>query len=172
MRLYTIHTEYIAYLHTIDTRVPLQHKKSVNRPYAGILLTEDNFNYFIPLSSPKEKFKTMKNTRDFIKIDHGNLGALNLNNMVPVPLTCCQMIDIKMLLSSNSVDDVKYGGLIEDQRQWLTTHKDIIHNKALKLRSLYKAEKLPLPLISRCLDWNKLEVACNQYILLSSKQNR
>lgn len=70
MRLYTIHTEYLAYLHTIDTRVPLQHKKSVNRPYAGILLTEDNFNYFIPLSSPKEKFKTMKNTRDFIKIDY------------------------------------------------------------------------------------------------------
>ena len=44
----------------------------------------DNKVPFAPLSSPKPKYKTIKNTLDLINIDNGDLGVINFNNMVPV----------------------------------------------------------------------------------------
>lgn len=34
----------------------------------------DKCEYFAPLSSPKSKYKTLKNTLDLIKIQDGNYG--------------------------------------------------------------------------------------------------
>lgn len=41
----------------------------------------NNKEYFGPLSSPKEKHKKMKTNIDFFKIDKGNLGIINFNNI-------------------------------------------------------------------------------------------
>ena len=41
--------------------------------------------YFAPLSSPKQKHLKMKNDIDFYKLSNGKLGAINFNNMIPVP---------------------------------------------------------------------------------------
>ena len=49
-----------------------------------LLFMIDSCEYFAPLSSPKPKYKTIKNTLDLIKIDNGDLGVINFNNMVPV----------------------------------------------------------------------------------------
>ena len=51
------------------SRVPTEHQEvdSEMRPCIGILMTHDDIEYVIPLTSRKEKHKNMKNTMDFHK---------------------------------------------------------------------------------------------------------
>lgn len=39
-----------------------------NRPFVGVVVLMNGVEYCIPLTSPKEKFKTKKSQLDFIKI--------------------------------------------------------------------------------------------------------
>ena len=66
--------------------ISAEHRESVSemRPFIGILMTHDDIEYVIPLTSPKDKHKNMKNTMDFHKINGGKWGAINFNNMFPV----------------------------------------------------------------------------------------
>lgn len=50
----------------------------------GFYLLLKGKEYIAPLGSLKPKHLTMKNNIDFIKIDNGKLGVINLNNMIPV----------------------------------------------------------------------------------------
>lgn len=52
------------------------------RPFLGIVLTINDFSYYAPLTSPKPKHIKMKDQIDFIKINDGHWGAINLNNMI------------------------------------------------------------------------------------------
>ena len=56
----------------------------------------DKLLYFIPLSSPKPKYKTIHNNRHIMKIDDGRLGVINIGNIVPVP------IKARMLFEDNN----------------------------------------------------------------------
>ncbi len=83
IRFYHITDSYIDYLSQYDSNI--RENKSEARPYVGVIFQVSEINYFIPLSSPKEKHKTMKNNEDFIKINGGKYGVINLNNMIPIP---------------------------------------------------------------------------------------
>ncbi len=50
--------------------------------------------YYAPLTSPKPKHLKMKNGKDFRKINGGQYGAINFNNMIPVPDSALLLIDI------------------------------------------------------------------------------
>ena len=82
LKLYKVEAEFLDLLREIEPKVSLLKER---RPFLGILIKLDEFNYLAPLTSPKIKHKSMKNSEDFIKIDSGNYGAINLNNMIPVP---------------------------------------------------------------------------------------
>ena len=69
IKLYKINGEYIEYLRNFDLKV-LENKNG-KRPYVGIVYTISEFDYFVPLSSPKNKYLHMSNTKDFHKIDNG-----------------------------------------------------------------------------------------------------
>ena len=58
MKLYRVSDRYIAYLKTIDSRVPDNY--SGKRPYVGILLVVDGIQYLAPLTSYKPKQDRMK----------------------------------------------------------------------------------------------------------------
>ena len=85
--LYTVDMKYIRNLHNIDDKVlsvSPQTGKS-NRVFVGIIIICNAHQYCIPLSSPKKKHLTMKNSMDFskIEIDGKLLGVLNYNLMIP-----------------------------------------------------------------------------------------
>ena len=82
LKLYKVEAEFLDLLREIEPKVSLLKER---RPFLGILIKLDEFNYLAPLTSPKIKHKSMKNSEDFIKIDRGNYGEINLNNMIPVP---------------------------------------------------------------------------------------
>ena len=84
LRIVRVDSDYCDYLRKFDNKVAYNKNEKELRPFIGILFEIDNFEYFAPLSSPKEKHKSMKNTLDFFKIDGGELGAVNFNNMIPV----------------------------------------------------------------------------------------
>ena len=87
-KLYKVDMKYIRNLHNIDDKVlsvsPQAGKD--NRVFIGIVVICGIHKYCIPLSSPKEKHKNMKNSMDFSKIEvNGNLlGVLNFNHMISI----------------------------------------------------------------------------------------
>ena len=102
LELVRIDENYVNFLRKVDSRV--QSNVSAlgkdTKPFLGALfrLKDSNLRYFVPLSSPKEKHKNMKNTTTFHKVvdKKGKLRAvLNFNNMIPVPLEVCMRIDLK-----------------------------------------------------------------------------
>lgn len=70
-KIYKVDMKYIRNLHNIDDKVfsvsPQAGKD--NRVFIGIVLVCGSHKYCIPLSSPKEKHKNMKNSMDFPKLE-------------------------------------------------------------------------------------------------------
>lgn len=88
MRWYVVDKDYVNYLHSVDNKVEFIDYKNKLKPYFGIILQINDFNYYLPVSSSKEKHKTMKNNLDFLKLidkDGKIIAVLNINNMIPVP---------------------------------------------------------------------------------------
>lgn len=55
MKLYAVTDEYIRYLRKFDNKVydNKENNRKVMRKYLGIVLTINELNYYIPMSSPK-----------------------------------------------------------------------------------------------------------------------
>ena len=89
LHLYKIDLEYIKFLHNnYDNRVQYNSAKgkeyNENRPYVGILVDINGYQYFAPLEHPRPQHKTLKSNPHIIKIKDGNYGLIGLNNMIPV----------------------------------------------------------------------------------------
>ncbi len=111
LNLYCISEEYINYLRKFDNKVFYNKKNS--RPYVGVVFEYNNFKYFAPLSSPKPKHKLMKNSAwDIFKIADGNLGIVNINNMIPTPDDC-------LYLLLPNVKNISYRILLKKQLKFL-----------------------------------------------------
>ncbi len=166
LNLYRIDIKYIRNLHNIDNRVssvsPQINKQY--RVYIGIVVICHNKKYLIPLSHPVEKHKKMKSRADFDKITdkHGKLLAvLNYNLMIPV--TEKQLIKFNLKIGkSDSPSQKHYKQLCIDELTWCQKNEKTIVNKANCLYNLcvsnsnYKGK-------SRCLDFIRLERACEKY---------
>ena len=129
------------------------------RPYIGIVLNVDGILFFAPFTSPKEKHLKMKNAIDFIKIDKGKLGAINFNNMIPIPFEECIKINVEKEI------DTKYKNLLYKQINWCNQkeNKQLILSKAKKLYNKYIENKLPSNIKNRCCNFIILEEKLKQY---------
>ena len=153
--LVTLNEKYIEFLYEIDKKVSL--KK--NRIWIGVILKINDFKYFAPMSSPKEKHIKMKEQIDFLKINDGKLGVINYNNMVPV-------INKKSyeLINIEEQKDIKYKKLLIQQQIWLRKNKKLIYlkseilykeiEKILSKKYRNKKDKL---LLKRCVNFKKIE---------------
>lgn len=135
------------------------------RPFIGIVLKINEINYFAPLSSPKKKHENMKNSIDFIKINNGRDGVINLNNMIPIPKEQYSEINVKEEIRK----DKKYGIILKYQIKWCNENKMQIINNAKKLYNLIINEKASLSLKNRSCDFKVLETKLSQYILNQEK---
>ena len=131
----TLTSNYLKYLGIYENKVSLK----ANRPFIGIVFKVNNKDYFAPLSSPKEKHKRMKTNIDFFKIDKGNLGIINFNNMIPVINNdiCRNKLDLEMLSKSLNTDDIKYFRLLKNQLEYCEKNKNIILAKAEKIYNIF-----------------------------------
>lgn len=154
LKLYYINQNYIDYLRQFDDRV--FYNKRTTRPYVGVVFKTNGFNYFAPLASPKLKHQKLKSSAiDIFKIKDGELGILNLNNMIPTPMEC--LIEVLPL-----IDDFKYKILLEKQITFLNDHKREVFSKIDSFMLLYKSGKLK-SIENRCCDFTVLEKKCLEY---------
>lgn len=154
-KLYYIEDKYIDYLRQFDSRVAYNKRKG--RPYVGVVYSSENSDYFVPLHSPKEKHKAINDKAvDIIKIKGGDLGVVNINNMIPVPMNVLsEVLPI--------VKDKKYKTLLENQLTFLNNNKRWVYEKITWFIFLYQKERLNERILKRCCDFKLLEEKCLDY---------
>jgi protein AbiQ len=154
LRLYNVSDEYIEYIHMFDKRVFLNKSEKHGRKYLGIVLKINGFNYFVPLSSPKEsdhmiidgKKIIRKNIIPIIRIIstdiHGNeelKGTLKFSNMIPVPDHALSEYDLV------GERDINYKILVLKELEFIKVNKEQIIKNA---QILYNQRKFNDPKIN------------------------
>lgn len=156
LNLYTVDSSYFDFLREFEQRVPYVKE---HRPFLGIILKINYKNYFAPLSSPKEKHKLMHKQRDLIKIDEGKLGVINLNNMIPIPISRCIRLEL------DKMGDCRYQTLLHKQLVWCNQNSEEIISTAKKLyESICYSDKENSMLKNRCCNFKLLERKCIEYM--------
>ena len=161
LKLVIIDSNYCDYLRGFDSKVAYNYVKKDTRPFIGVLFNVGKMEYFAPLYSPKPKHLVMKNTLDFLRIDSGTLGAINLNNMIPV--TPNNYIVPNLNRKPKDINEKKYLILLQKQLRWLNSNIDRVKDKSKNLYNLYINGQLPTNIKSRCCNFKLLEKACKQY---------
>lgn len=131
LNLYCVSDRYIEYLRKFDYRIYDNKKKqrTHERKYVGVVITINDFNYYIPMSSPKksdyidfENKIIRKDTKTIIRMhDKKRLyGTLRISNIIPVPLFELKYKDVILselrYIKSNSKKIIKYANLIYNQK--------------------------------------------------------
>ena len=125
--------------------------------------------YFAPLSSPKQKHLKMKNDIDFYKLSNGKLGAINFNNMIPVPDGSYTLIGTKT--QSLTYQEQKYKALLRNQLRWLNPDGEKLRDIASNLYMNRINNTLPFRVQKRCCDFQLLEEKCKEYTKMISTKS-
>lgn len=163
IELVRIDCNYIDALRKVDSKVQSnsQSQNKDTKPFLGILFAlKDNeeIEYFVPLSSPKEKHFTMPNSTDFHKIYNKKdklIAVLNFNNMVPTTAQLYNRINI-------STDKDKI--ILHDEYVFCRDRETILKNKAEKLYERYKQNQLTKKEKNRTCDFFLLEKELKNYL--------
>lgn len=169
LNLYSVSDKYIKYLRKFDDKI-YDNKEEIRtheRKYLGIVLTINEFNYYIPMSSPKksdyldyDKKTIRKDTKTIIRIhDSSRLyGTLRISNMIPVPIT-----ELEPYIISNETD-LKYKEVILGELRYINNNSDkivknaqIVYNQKIKnIDIVYIKNTVDFKLLEGKLkEWNK-----------------
>lgn len=160
MKFYNIKDDYILFLRSYDSKVA--ENKHESRPYIGVVIEVGEIKYCAPFTSPKPKHQRMKNSKDFRKINQGQYGAINFNNMIPVPDSALLLKDIA------NEPDQQYRRLLQNQYNAIKADSIAIEKTAENLRNLVLTNDADLrthdkQVKSRCYDLALLESIYMQY---------
>ncbi len=173
MEIYIINTDYINYLRKFDKRVMINEEDGSTRKYVGIVFQIGSFNYFVPLSSPKEEsdyviIKNVKRVRKSVVPIHriivgsGNnenfLGKLKFSSMIPV-------IDSELsLLDVENIKDNKYKLLIQNQIRYIRKNKQLLEeNHARVLYNQKSNNYKDIKYLQNTVDFKLLEQKYQEY---------
>ena len=156
LKIYYISESYINYLRQFDKNVA--YNKNNTRPYIGIVYTYNNYNYFAPLASPKPKHRDINSKAiDIFKIKEGELGVVNINNMIPTPIE-----ELTEVLPT--VTDIKYKKMLEGQLTFLNNNKAELFKKINHFQNMYRKNHLSVSILNRCCNFTLLEEKFKKYV--------
>lgn len=161
IKMVKVNSDYCDYLRKYDDKVAYNYGIKELRPYIGVLFVINDMEYFAPLSSPKEKHRRLYDSIDLIKIENGELGVINLNNMIPV--TKNNYIEFNLNKKVNNKSDFLRIVLYKKQLRWLTVNRKDIYFKSSKLYFLYINNMLAKNIKNRCCNFKLLEEKCLEY---------
>jgi len=171
--IYTVNTDYIEFLRSVDSRVLENEKNFGNlRKYVGVLFKINNYDYFVPLSSPKpsdyvymDGFKTIRHSVVPIyriietsedKINF--LGKLKFSSMIPAPPSQLTLLDITSLTED-------YKTLIFNQIRHIRKKLTVLQNRHAKvIYNQKKANYANINYLNDTVDFKKLEQAMELFI--------
>lgn len=129
---YTIDKNYIKYLSKFENNVSYNKEDfGHSRPYLGIVLKIEGYEYFAPLYSYKDHYKKYKNNPSFFVVyDKGKkpLAIIKFSAMIPVPCN----IKVTSLLDFNK-EEKKYQDLISAEYRYINSNKEEIYKRANKM---------------------------------------
>lgn len=169
LKIVKVDSKYCDFLRIYDNKVPYNAGTKELRPFIGVLFMIESIEYFAPLSSPKPKHKQLKNTLDLLKIEKGNYGVINFNNMIPV--TNKNYVEFALNKQAKDKAEMFRIELLKNQLRWLTSNKKELTTKSKLLYKLYKMDKLPKNIKDRCCNFPLLEEKCREYNNVVEKCN-
>ena len=172
LNLYSVSEKYIKYLRKFDNRI-YDNKEEIRshmRKYIGIVLRINEFNYYIPLSSPKstdyydmENNKIRKSIIPIIRIidkdkNHKEklYGTLRISNMIPVPMT-----EVTPYLVKDETDR-NYKNLILSELRFIKKNTEMILKNANILYK-QKQQKKEISYVKNSLNFKLLEQKSLEY---------
>ena len=172
MDWYIVDKSYINFLSKFDSRVGYVEYGNRLKLHIGILLTIEQFHYYVPISSAKPKHKKMSNSLDFHKLSDPTTGflyaVLNINNMIPVPDNCLTQLKYNQVENFRSFDSEKektdYIYLLQKEKSMIDDIQNTLQSKALKLYQKC-ITKPNCSLAQRCCNFKLLEEKCNFYVV-------
>ena len=167
LNLYSVSDWYIKYLRQFDNKIydNKERTRIHERKYLGIVLTVNGFNYYIPMSSPKEtdylnydKKIIKKDTNTIIRIHDKNrlYGTLRISNMIPVPIT-----ELEPYILSNETD-FKYREVILGELRYINKNCNKIV-KSAKIVYNQKNKNLDIGYIRNTVNFEVLEEKLKQW---------
>ena len=170
MKLYAVRDEYIKYLRKFDNRVydNKENNRKVMRKYLGIVLTINELNYYIPMSSPKSSdYKNNEIRKSIIPIiriisneEVNNIpvlkGTLRISNMIPVPSS--ELI----LYEPKKEKDKNYKILVEKELEFISKNEEMIRKYAMILYK-QKINNYDVSYIKNVVNFKLLEKKCKEY---------
>ena len=148
---YTVDPDYLEYLNGIDSEVYYTSSyRNTIKPFVGIVVGIGSYNYFIPVSSAKEKHKKWKNVSDehfliYELVDNSIningdiykyysnekkmhiMSILDIKKMVPVPSGYFEKINF------NELEDIRYQDLFRKEYAFCLKIKENILKKVIKI---------------------------------------
>ena len=176
LKIYSVSDEYIEYLRKEEPNVYSNKidSRTHTRKYIGIVLKLGKYNYYVPMSSPKEsdyqiagKQKVIKKSivpiiRIVVKNSKGEKelkGTLRISHMIPVPESELILYDLE-----NEKDDT-YKDLVGNEIIFIRRNKDKIY-KNVELIYKQKAENdTSAGYVKSALNYKELEKMCDKYLI-------
>ena len=174
LKWYVVDKEYINYLKKFDNKVENINYSDRFKPYIGIIITINEMNYYVPISSVKEKHYRMNEDIDFIKIneDERIFGVLNLNNMIPIDNCSIKNLKYREIEEyrkfKNDKEKNLYISLLNMELKLINDKIEKIKSNALELYN-EKINKPNSKVSIRCCDFKLLEEKCKNYREITKK---
>ena len=193
VKIFSVSDRYIAYLRQ-DARLKIvfdnkENVRSHTRKYLGVVFRHDEYNYFIPFSSPKSSDyilqpdgsnqirKSIVPIVRMITTDTASgkvelKGTLKLSNMIPVP-------DSELTpYSINDEKDLNYRMIVEKEYDFIKSnistilkYAQVIYNQKTKAATLYATQPAP-NYIKNTVDFQYAEVRCRAFLAEQLKANK
>lgn len=164
-RLVRIDENYCDYLREYDSRVMFNSEDKRLRPFVGVMLSVNGLDYYAPMTSPKPDFEYRKNSPIFQKIAGGELGAIRLGYMIPVPRMFVKPIDLKHYCLTDA--ELNYQNLLKKQLRLINKDAAAIERKARRLYATYADRTLPEWCARFCCNFPLLEEKCLEFMRLN-----
>lgn len=173
-KLYSVSDEYVEWLRKDFPNV-YSNKANTRihtRKYLGVVLHIDRYNYYIPMSSPKDsdyqiagKDKVIRKSivpiiRIVVKNAAGKKelkGTLRISHMIPVPISELELYDLE-----NEADST-YKDLVQNEMIFIRKNREKIMANAKLLYKQKTTNDMTAGYVKAALDYHALEVSCDSF---------
>lgn len=173
-KIYSVSDRYIEYLRAKFPNVysNKEGKRTHTRKYIGIVIRMKNFNYYIPLSSPKptdyqlagDNKVIKKSIVPIIRIVVKNTagvrelkGTLRISHMIPVPASELQLYDL------DHEADLEYRDLVQNEIIFIRKNQEKIMANAQLLYKQKLQNDTTAGYVASALDYRALELMCEEF---------
>ena len=173
-KLYSVSDEYVEWLRKDFPNVYSNkiNSRTHTRKYLGVVLQVGQYNYYVPMSSPKDSEyqiaganKVIKKSivpiiRIVVKNSAGEKelkGTLRISHMIPVPESELELYDLE-----NESDDT-YKDLVQNEMIFIRKNRERIESNAKLLYKQKVANDTTAGYVKSALDYQELEVLCDMF---------